>query len=169
METEVTFLFLKICHSKSFIGISYIEFERWVKSKSHSEGGSWSFMLSNPIIIKVAHSQASKRTTTPGHRIVHQKVVGIADFKNLLVHLFAISILWVHFKNADDWVEGFDFGNHTLTLEEFKLACRTVSASHCNEDISDSDIEESFYMLDTNKSGSIAFLEVCSSSFVFTL
>lgn len=140
-------------------GISYIELEKWIKGKATTEGGSWSFMISNPIIIKIAHAQAVKHSTNHSH-IVNQKVVGLGDFRNLLIHLFAISILWVHFKNADDWVEGFDFGNLSLSLEEFKLACRTVSASHANEPLTDEQIEKDFAVLDLNKNGSLAFLEV---------
>ena len=141
-------------------GISYIELEKWIKSKSSTEGGSWSFMISNPMIIKIAHAQAVKHSQRDEAHFVNQKVVGLGDFRNLLIHLFAISILWVHFKNADDWVEGFDFGNLALSLEEFKLACRTISASHANESLTDEQIEQDFIRLDLNKNNSLAFLEV---------
>lgn len=130
-----------------------------MKVKGSTEGGSWGFMISNPLIIKIAHAQAVKHSNQQSN-IVNQKVVGIADFKSLLIHLFAISILWVHFKNADDWVDGYDFGNLSLSLEEFKLACRTVSAAHVEQELSDEQIEEDFNLLDANKNNSLAFLEV---------
>ncbi len=141
-------------------GISYIELEKWIKSKA-LVGGSWTFMISNPIIIKMAHAQAVRHSTTDRTNIVNQKDVGFDDFRNLLIHLFAISILWVHFKNADDWVEGHDFGNLSLSFEEFKLACRSVTVSHANEPLTDEQIQQDFALLDLNKNGSLAFIEVC--------
>eukprot|EP01040_Poterioochromonas_malhamensis_P002880 gene2880-3064_t len=141
-------------------GISYIELEKWIRSKAVT-GGSWSFMISNAIIIKMAHAQAVRHSTADRTHIVNQKDVGFNDFRNLLIHLFAISILWVHFKNADDWVEGYDFGNLSLSFEEFKLACRSVSASYANEPLADEQIEQDFSLLDLNKNGSLAFIEVC--------
>jgi hypothetical protein len=150
-------------------GIAYVELEKWIQAKARSDasssngssGSGWGFMLSNPLIIKIAHAQSVKHSEArKDSALINQKIVGLAEFRSLVVHLFAISILWVHFKNADDWVEGYDFGNLSLSLEEFKLACRTVAASHANEELSDETIEKDFQLLDLNKNGSLAFLEV---------
>ncbi len=51
-------------------------------------------------IIKLAHAQAGYPNADRTD-IMKQKDVGFDDFLNLLIHLFAISILWVNLKNAD--------------------------------------------------------------------
>lgn len=88
------------------------------------------------------------------------KVVDVDEFRAFLVHLFVLSILWVHFKCADEWVEGQDVGNETLNLEEFRLACRTFNTAQSQETLSNEQIEADFNMLDTNKNGNVDFVEV---------
>lgn len=140
-------------------GISYSELLRWVKDKADHEGGSWKVFLANPEVIQFAHVQASslfRRHET----VIKKKVVGIDDFRTFLVQFFAISTLWVHFKNADDFSLSHDMGNMKLSFEEFKLAVKTLTASHANESISEEQLLNDFRDLDKDNSNSLAFVEV---------
>ena len=141
-----------------FIGISYSELEKWIKVKA-AKDNSWSCFLPHPDIIAIAHSQASK-TVRKKDSDDTQRIVNLFDFRDLLIHLFVISILWVHFKNADDWVESYDHGNLTLSLEEFQLACKSFSAANANEQLSEAQFAEDFKLLDSNGSNSLDFFEV---------
>lgn len=78
----------------------------------------------------------------------------------MLVHIFAISILWVHFKNADDYRFSQDFGNRLLSYDEFKLAIRTITESYQGEILLESQLKEDFMRLDLDRSGSLRFSEV---------
>lgn len=86
--------------------------------------------------------------------------IDIRTFKNFLVHLFVLSILWVHFKHADEWNEGTDPGTEKLSFMRFKMACRTFSSAQAHEALTDEKIREDFDFLDVNKSGTIEFSEV---------
>ena len=110
--------------------------------------------MHTPEVLQLAHTVAGR------HRQCAQQVVDLNDFRALLVNLFVLSVLHVHFSMADDWREGNDFGNKTLSFSEFRLACRSVSAAHANEEITEEQLAKDFAMLDTNHNNSIAFVEV---------
>lgn len=101
--------------------------------------------------------KANEQVTPP-----HETVVDVDEFKHFLIHLFALSIMWVHFKSADEWIDGQDVGNETLTLDEFRLACRTFNTAQANTELSNERIEADFKLLDTNSNDSVDFLEVCA-------
>mmetsp|Transcript_34206 Transcript_34206/g.32607 ORF Transcript_34206/g.32607 Transcript_34206/m.32607 type:complete len:529 (+) Transcript_34206:105-1691(+) len=95
--------------------------------------------------------------------VTASKMVDVVQFKTLLIHLFAISILWSHFQNADDWEEsGGNIGTKQLNYESFKLACRTMSSGYAKEELSDEQIRTDFHLLDENQSSTIGFIEVCN-------
>ena len=112
----------------------------------------------NQAIFQIAHSLAAKTVQGEDHK--PNRVIGLDNFKQFLLHLFVLSILWVHFKHADDWHEGNDVGNERLTLNEFKMAFRTFSSAQANEGFTEEKIVEDFHMLDTDKSGTVEFIEV---------
>ena len=142
------------------LGISYDEIEAWLKCKS-SSGPSWKIVINNRSVFKSAHKFASV------HRDKHaasvrdsERIFGLEAFKLFLIHLFVLSILWVHFEHADEWEEGHDTGNRCLNLDEFKMACRTFMHSHANEEVDNEKIAADFNMLDTDGSGAVDFSEV---------
>jgi hypothetical protein len=140
-------------------GISYSELNRWIRAKTESDGGAWKIFLANPEVIQFAHVQSCslyKRHDT----VLKKKVIGIDDFRSFLVHFFAISVFWVHFKNADEFVHSSDFGNMKLSFEEFKLAVKTLTATHLREDCSEEQLRDDFQALDHDKSNSLGFVEV---------
>mmetsp|Transcript_11533 Transcript_11533/g.18913 ORF Transcript_11533/g.18913 Transcript_11533/m.18913 type:complete len:280 (+) Transcript_11533:87-926(+) len=139
-------------------GITFEEMSAWIKEKA-AEGSAWKLMVSNMSIFAIAHSLTSK---AGNFELEEKKIVGLEAFKSFLIHLFVLSILWVHFKHADSWQEGQDVGNESLTLNEFKMACRTFSSAQANETLTEAKIQADFDMLDTDKSGSVDFLEVCN-------
>lgn len=140
------------------LGITLVEIENWVKAKRLS-GGSWMVIMANPDVIQIAHKHASiQREDETVHRM--KRIVDLVHFRSFLIHLYAISIIWIHFKNADDWLEGSDVGNLLLNKEEFTLACKSMCASHANESFDQAQLEKDFELLDVDKSGNLAFLEV---------
>lgn len=138
-------------------GITFDELQSWIDIKARDDP-SWRVIVKNQAIFTIAHNLASK--TVPGVDHLPNRVVGLESFKQFLLHLFVLSILWVHFKHADDWSEGRDVGNERLTLDEFKMAFRTFRSAQANESFSDEKIIADFNMLDTDKSGSVEFAEV---------
>ena len=152
--------------------ISYEEMLRWIqkksveakeaKAKSGTTGGGWDIILCNEEILKIAHNRSAKTLVTVGDKGFAKptKIVDVNEFRNLLVHLFVISTLWIHFKNADDWIEGGDVGNLSLSIEEFELALKTFTTKYSRESFTTHEINEAFLLLDTNKNDSIQFLEV---------
>jgi hypothetical protein len=108
--------------------------------------------------LEVAHQQACKFYK----RAVKcsKKVFSIEEFRVFLVNLFVLSVLWAHFKKADEWVESHDVGNEMLSFEEFSLACRTFCRTHAQEELTDEQILDDFGIIDADHSNSIPFIEV---------
>ena len=136
-------------------GITFGELQKWVVDKAKTQGGGWLCFKDHPQIVQIAHKAAgmgidSKSSAHAG------KVVDVAEFRLLLMHLFAISILLAHFEHADD------LGSKQLGFDEFKTAVFTFCHTHAHETVSDEQVQEDFEMLDTNKSDTISFMEVCT-------
>ena len=140
-------------------GIGYSELLQWIKSKVASEGGSWKLFLANPTVIQYAHVQSSQ-LYSKHDTVLKMKVIGIDDFRTFLVHFFAISVLWIHFKNADDFQFTDDFGNLKLNFEEFRIAVKTLTATHKQEECSDEQLRKDFAEIDFDQSGNLGFAEV---------
>jgi Ca2+-binding EF-hand superfamily protein len=116
-------------------------------------------MISNSFIFEMAHkltAENMKSTQQP------KAIQGVENFKSFLVHLFTLSILWVHFRHADNWQEGEDVGNEALTIDEFRMACRTFSSAQANEVLTEEKILADFTLLDVDHSGTVDFAEVCT-------
>lgn len=91
-----------------------------------------------------------------------KKIVDVGEFRTFLVHLFVISILWVHFKRADEFQECGDAFNNQLSLLEFKLAIKTFCAAYGHEDLTDEQIQEDFQLLhQEGECGGVTFVEIC--------
>lgn len=156
-----------------FTGISFDELRVWLHEKAKRDA-SWKAVASNPSVFRAAHMFAAEKVDQSGVVSVVTKVIeprqfvlsgeerifGLEQFKSFLMHLFVLSILYVHFKRADEWSEGKDEGNDRLTLTEFKLACRTFLAAQANEEISEEKVEADFKLLDSDGNGTLDFLEV---------
>ena len=145
-------------------------------------------MASNKIIM-AAHQQACRRNGLQGS----EKLTDPAALREFLIHLFAISILWTHFRHADNWEEAGDIGNEQLNFQEyvcecgstliglltsvivftrFSMACKSLAMAHANEELDLVTLKSDFDQLDTNGSNSISFLEVsvsCVIIFVFSI
>lgn len=138
--------------------LSFADVRDWMVNKSKVDP-SWSIFLTSGPVLAVAHKNACKHGSTSS--VNASKTVNLTDFRTLLVHLFAISILWSHFQNADQWEEsGGDIGSKQLNFEAFKLACRTLTSSNAKEELSDDQIKSDFFLLDENQSQTIGFIEV---------
>jgi Ca2+-binding EF-hand superfamily protein len=134
--------------------LSYNELIQWIKNKAKTDPG-YKIFVSNPQVVAVAHKNAARQGGGG-----FDKIISITEFRILLVQLFATSVLWSHFYNADAWEEAEDVGNKQLNFEEFKLACSTLCSTHAREQISEEQIRQDFVTLDTNNSDSIGFVEV---------
>ncbi len=151
------------------------ELKKWIQFKCTTEGGPWKILISHPEIIEIAHDQAVKSMALNSfnhindRRTATKKVVDIVHFRSVLIQLFAISIFWIHFKKADEYVHAFVsnaenelFINGNLDKNEFTHAVKTFCAAYGQEVLSDDRISKDFEFLDKDKSGSISFTEVCS-------
>ena len=81
-------------------------------------------LLGNSTVFLIAHEHA--RRTFKGDQMIDNQVVNQEQFKQFLIHVFVISIIWVHFKYADDWNENEKERNEKLDFLEFKLACMSL-------------------------------------------
>ena len=140
-----------------------MELTKWISAKAKTHH-SWTVFADNPQVLAIAHKNATLRDPKIPHSRP-QKIVDITDFKALLVHLFATSLLWTHFYNADNWAPGDDVGNNQLNFEEFKLGVQTLCKAHASEVLSEEQLRRDFEELDTNLSDSIGFNEVMIDSF----
>lgn len=137
-------------------GVTFGELQKWIMDKSKKDpDGSWHVFKDHPQIMQIAHKAAGMGidSTSSSHA---GKVVDIGEFRLLLMHLFAVSILMAHFEHADD------LGNKQLDFDEFKKAVFTFCETHAHEHIPEDKIREDFDMLDTNKSDTLGFVEVCT-------
>lgn len=163
-------------------GVEYEDLYNWLKEKALEIDTAWKNVLTSRHIFDIAHKHALLATkinfkiasasnedgVQPMYVIEEdeidedlQKVIDVDGFRAFLVHLFALCTLWVHFKSADEWIEGDDVGNESLNLDEFRLACRTLNISQSNHTgLSVAQIDSDFKMLDANNDGSVDFTEV---------
>eukprot|EP01038_Epipyxis_sp_PR26KG_P007309 gene7309-9957_t len=132
-------------------GISYKELEAWLKEKA-KEGGVWKDLITKQHVIKTAHEHSAQHLISSQSGKRKEQVFSIIEF----------SILWTHFKSADQWLEGHDIGNEILSFDEFRLACKTFCYSHAHEKLTDEQIRADFGMLDTDHSNALPFSEVSS-------
>lgn len=135
--------------------ITYEMLQSWIHHKA-KDGSFWQSIVSSESVLRIAFSIASK----PNPDNAEQSIIGITSFRAYLVHLFVLSILWVHFKHADEWTEGQDLGTERLSLQKFKMACRTFSSAQAHEHVTDESLQADFEMLDADNSGTIEFAEV---------
>lgn len=147
--------------------LSFVDVRDWIIRKSSVEP-SWNIFLTSGPVLAIAHQNACKHGDSSSC-VSAPKVVDVIEFKTLLVHLFAVSILWRHFLNADQWEESGaeKVGTKQLNFEAFKLACRTLSSANAKEDLSDEQIQADFLLLDGNCSNTIGFTEVRKNSSVY--
>jgi hypothetical protein len=137
---------------------------RWIKMKKAQEGGTWNAMVENKDIFRIAHMQtvlSHQPDTQP--EVKSQRKFDIAGFRTFLLHVYAISVLFLHFKSADS--VGDEAGNFKLNHAEFRQAVQTLCATRGDEvsfgdNISDEDLDRDFAILDINNDGQVAFIEV---------
>eukprot|EP01038_Epipyxis_sp_PR26KG_P007832 gene7832-10638_t len=141
-------------------GISFSEMELFIKEKAAKEGGGWATVLSHHEVLEIAHNEAAKHEASNAIKD-SKKVFSIVEFQIFLINLFAISILWAHFKSADNWIQGSEYGNEILSFEEFSFAAKTFCKTHAHEEITDEQIRADFAIMDVNHSGSLPFAEIC--------
>lgn len=134
------------------------ELKAWAYHKSReADGQAWKFFTCHSDLFDIAHTTVSSSTKI---RFKKDRMFDIDQFRVFVSHLFVISILWVHFKNADSWREGLDEGNEKLNLNEFRLACRTLASAQCHPVKSEDQIVSDFKLLDTNQDDYVDFKEV---------
>lgn len=139
--------------------LSFADVQHWITARGKTDPGWCIFLTSGPVLT-IAHKYACKHGDTHSS-VSASKMVDITEFKTFLVHLFAISILWCHFQNAEKWEEsGEDLVDHRLKFQAFKLACRTFVSAHGHLELTDLQIKSDFDLIDSNFSGSVGFIEV---------
>jgi hypothetical protein len=146
-----------------FLAIRLQDLEKWLQEKAANEGGGWKYFVHNPQIYMMAHEHASKYINANSKLfLIKKKIVDLQQFRALLVQLFAISVLWVHFKKADEFIMGNDAYNSLLNRIEFKLGVKSFCAAYGHEDLTEEQLDADFDTLDKDRSGNISFNEVKS-------
>jgi Ca2+-binding EF-hand superfamily protein len=146
------------------------ELDKFVRLKAKTNP-SWNILVSNPQIIDLVHQEACIQSASGSGVVVpsnpKDRLVSMENFRALLIHLYAASILWTHFVNADSWQDAADVGNRQLNFEEFRLGCITLSRDRMGDQqqLDDEQLQKDFDMLDINRSGSISFAECCNYCF----
>jgi hypothetical protein len=144
--------------------LSFADVRDWMVTNCKKDP-CWGIFLTSGPVLAIAHKNACKHGDSSSS-VTSSKVVDVTEFRTLLVHLFAVSILWSHFENADKWEDsGGDIGNRQLNFDAFKLACRTLASTNAKEELGDEQILSDFKMLDENQSQTIGFVEVSSPFF----
>ena len=144
-------------HSEN--ALSFADVQHWIVSKSKTDP-TWCIFLTSGPVLTIAHKYACKHGDTHSS-VSASKMVDITEFKTFFVHLFAITILWCHFQNAEEWEEsGEGPVDHRLKFQAFKLAWRTFDSANMHEELTDSLIKSDFDLIDVNFSGSVGFIEV---------
>lgn len=139
--------------------LSFVDVRDWILDRSKKDP-CWGIFLTSGPVLAIAHKNSCKHGDSASCRAA-AKVVKITEFRTLLVHLFALSILWSHFQNADQWDQsGGDIGTKQLNFDAFKLACRTFASANAKEELLDEQILADFELLDENQSLTIGFVEV---------
>ena len=143
--------------------LSYMEVRKWVEARAKKDPNWGVFITEGAPVLAIAHKMAAVRGDKSSN-VAAPKVVDVNDFKGLLIQMFAIAILWSHFSNADNWeqVPGGETGTRELNFDAFRLAVRTLTTTHAHEELTDEELQADFDVIDTNKSGSIGFHEVCN-------
>jgi hypothetical protein len=144
--------------------LSFVEVRKWVEEKAKKDP-NWSiFIADGAPVLPIAHKMAAMRSGDKTSHVTAARVVSVQDFKTLLIQMFAIAILWSHFKSSVDWAsaEGTSVDGKELTFESFRLAVRTLTSTHAQEELTDDELEADFNEIDKNGSGTIGFHELCN-------
>ena len=152
-------------------GLSHIEFKNWIVENAKKHPNScWSVFLTSPVVLSVAHKAAAAHNDSTS-TAESKYIVDISEFRSLLIHLYATSILWRHFSgishlyNGDTVVE--DVNKIKLDHEQFTLAIRSFCSAHMKEELTDDEITSDFLLLDSNYSGEVSFVEVSYVSIIY--
>jgi hypothetical protein len=96
--------------------LTFTDVRDWITLKAKKDP-LWRIFLTSGPVLTIAHKYACQH----GDRhtsVSAAKMVDVTEFKTLLVHLFAISILWSHFQNAEKWEEsGSELAGHRLNFQ----------------------------------------------------
>ena len=147
-------------------GVDFNEFMKWIKKNAEKYPDScWSTFLTSGAVLKMSHKIAAS-SIDDSSTVTAKSIVDVGEFRSLLIHLFATSIMWRHFISVNDWKEEEDV--HTqliakkLDIDEFSVAVRCLCAAHEKEELTDEQLLEDFNNLDSNFSGKIGFIQVSS-------
>jgi hypothetical protein len=149
--------------------ISFGEFQKWIvhniKEQKEPENSCWSIFINNGLVIKMAHKAACGHLSA-GSSLASRTGVDITEFRSLLIHLYAMNILWRHFaclemyKEASGRIAASQLSSKKLDEDEFAIAVRGLCAAHAGEQITDEQITKDFMDIDSSLVGQIGFVQV---------
>eukprot|EP01039_Chlorochromonas_danica_P010813 gene10813-12018_t len=139
----------------------------WPQAKSVQDpSGHWNCFVSQPEIVAIAHCQSCSEHKYSKNDVFPklEKIVNIPFFRKLLIHLFVVSIFWVHFKKANEWnnVDPANYCQTKLTLEEFTLTVRSFCFAYGKEQITDEQLRQDFDSLGVHANGCVSLVNVCT-------
>lgn len=131
----------------------------WLHDKARNKS-TWDIIEMNHSICAVAYQVAGKPDVSKSE--LANAALNLHSFRDFLVQLYVLCILWVHFKSADSVGETEHVNDQCLDLPKFIVACRTFSRAQAHEPLTEAKLVEDFNLLDTNHNGSVEFSEVIS-------
>lgn len=129
----------------------------WLHDKARNKS-TWDIIEMNHSICAVAYQVAGKQEVSNNQ--LEDAALDLHSFRDFLVQLYVLCILWVHFKSADSVGDDEHVNDQCLDLPKFIVACRTFSRAQAHEPLTEARLTEDFNLLDTNQNGSVEFSEV---------
>lgn len=145
-------------------GVDFNEFIKWIQKNAEKYPGTcWSTFLTSGAVLKMSHKFAAS-SIDDSSSVTAKSIVDVGEFRSLLIHLFATSIMWRHFISVNNWKDCEEdvprMIAQKIDVDEFSVAVRSLCAAHEKEELTDEQLREDFNALDTNFSGKIGFIQV---------
>lgn len=151
-------------------GVTFADVQDWVSREASQHPDScWTILNRSGTVLMMAHKAAAMHMDSSSS-VSAKKVVDITEFRALLIHLYADSMLWRHFAAAAH-VEGrhdSELYRAKLDVDGFVKACRSLSAAHAREKLDRESLYSDFQRINSNMDGLVGFVQVLYS-YVYTI
>ncbi len=153
-------------------GISFQELQVWIKKEALENPDSmFTSFQAHGLISMLAHKAAAKRTDVSSS-VSSRNIVDICEFRYLLIHLYALSMIYRHFNCSEVW-NGHVHANidHLKKLDDagFAVAVQSLYYVRCGEILSDAVVTSDFLFLDSDYDGIVGFVQVFHLTYVQAL
>lgn len=145
-------------------GISFQELQRWINVNAEEYPDSAFTILKNSgLVTMLAHKCAARHMDTSSS-VCSKNLVDISEFRSLLIHIYALSLIYRHFAATGLWegetkINGEIFSSK-LDHRMFGRAAKSLCLAHVDEDVMEEQLEKDFLLVNLNYSGAVGFVQV---------